>query len=341
MDSTRRCLARNKTPVVYTPRTQEALCLARKEAVRFGHNFVGTEHVFLGLLALSQGTSATILNELKLDFDRLRKEIEEFVGFGGNRELNEDDLPETPFTKRALQGAASEARGLGHIYIGTGHLFLGLLREGGGFAGMVLSRLGLSFEELRRRIFKELADGIVFTKENEADTCGVAPREEVLKAVAFPQFEPTTGLKPLAPSAEQVLRLAQDEALLFRCSFVGTEHLLLGLLAFGTGTAVTVLSQRELGLDRIRSAIEQGIGGGDGPNLTITALPTPRLLKVIRLAAEEAYKLNHPCIGTGHLLLGLLIDSHNVACRVLQGLKPGVEEMQRQVLVELEKRPKE
>lgn len=140
---------------IFTPRAQQALVLARKEAERMYHNFVGTEHILLGMMALGQGVSVTVLQKLGLDLDKLREEVERHVRKGPEQAAI-GNIPYTPRTKKALNFASKEARALNHKYVGTEHILLGLLREGDGVAGRVLNYMGVSIEATRKAILKEL-----------------------------------------------------------------------------------------------------------------------------------------------------------------------------------------
>src|SRR2546425_1022147 len=110
----------------FTPRAQQVLALARKEAARFNHNFVGTEHVLLGLISLGQGTAVTVLGKMGLDLEKVRMEVEKQVGTGPDQKMA-GYIPYTPRVKKVLALAAKEARALNHTYVGTEHILLGLL----------------------------------------------------------------------------------------------------------------------------------------------------------------------------------------------------------------------
>ena len=142
-------------PANFTPRAQQALARARKEADRFKHNFVGTEHVLLGLIRLGQGVAVNVLRNMGLDLETVRMEVEKQVGTGPDQKLG-GNIPYTPRVKRVLALAAQEARALNHTYVGTEHLLLGLLREGDGAAARVLSGLNVDVEKARVEILKEL-----------------------------------------------------------------------------------------------------------------------------------------------------------------------------------------
>src|SRR2546430_2423574 len=117
----------------FTPRAQQVLALARKEADRFNHNFVGTEHLLLGLIKLGQGVAVNVLQKLGLDLETVRMEVEKQVGTGPDQKMI-GNIPYTPRVKKVLALAAKEAKALNHTYVGTEHILLGLLREGEGVA---------------------------------------------------------------------------------------------------------------------------------------------------------------------------------------------------------------
>jgi ATP-dependent Clp protease ATP-binding subunit ClpC len=139
----------------FTPRAQQALSLARDEAERFRHNFVGTEHVLLGLTKLGQGVAVNVLKQVGVDLERVRMEIENLVGPGPDQKII-GNIPYTPRVKKVLSIAAEEAKALNHTYVGTEHILLGLLREGDGVAGRVLKNMNVHVEQTRREILKEL-----------------------------------------------------------------------------------------------------------------------------------------------------------------------------------------
>ena len=139
----------------FTPRAQQVLALARKEADRFNHNYVGSEHLLLGLVRLGQGVAVNVLQKLGLDIEILRIEVEKQVGHGPDTRMS-GNIPYTPRVKKVLALAAKEAKALNHSYVGTEHILLGLLREGDGVAARVLKILGVDLERTRDEIIKEL-----------------------------------------------------------------------------------------------------------------------------------------------------------------------------------------
>src|ERR1700687_1935678 len=139
----------------FTPRAQQVLALARKEADRFNHNFVGTEHLLLGLIKLGQGVAVNVLQKLGLDLETVRMEVEKQVGTGPDQKMI-GNIPYTPRVKKVLALAAKEAKALNHTYVGTEHILLGLLREGDGVAGRGRRKLDVDIEVTRQEILKEL-----------------------------------------------------------------------------------------------------------------------------------------------------------------------------------------
>ena len=139
----------------FTPRAQQVLQLARKEADRFNHGYVGTEHLLLGIIALGQGVAVNVLQRLGVNLEAVRLEVEKAVGVGPETKTV-GNLPFTPRVKKVLALAGSEARALNHAYVGTEHLLLGLLRDGEGVASRVLRNLNVDLEKTRVEIMKEL-----------------------------------------------------------------------------------------------------------------------------------------------------------------------------------------
>nr|WP_281384360.1 ATP-dependent Clp protease ATP-binding subunit [Pelagicoccus albus] len=139
----------------FTPRAQQVLALARKEADRFHHNYVGTEHILLGLIKLGQGVAVSVLQKMGLDLETVRSAVEKQVGSGPEGKAA-GSIPYTPRVKKVLALAGKEAKALNHSYVGTEHILLGLLREGEGVAARVLKSLDVDIERTRNEILREL-----------------------------------------------------------------------------------------------------------------------------------------------------------------------------------------
>ncbi|MDG1670668.1 MAG: ATP-dependent Clp protease ATP-binding subunit [Akkermansiaceae bacterium] len=139
----------------FTPRAQQVLALARKEADRFNHNYIGTEHVLLGLIKLGQGVAVSVLQRMGLDLESVRMEVEKEVGTGPDQKKS-SNIPYTPRVKKVLSLANKEAKQLNHSYVGTEHILLGLLREGEGMASRVLTSLNVDLATTRNEVLAEI-----------------------------------------------------------------------------------------------------------------------------------------------------------------------------------------
>ena len=143
----------------FTERARKVIVLAKEEARRFNHDYIGTEHLLLGLIREGEGVAAAVLQKMDLSLDSIRMEIEKLVQPGPPTQIL-GDIPFTPRSKKALELAAEEARALGHNYIGTEHLLLGLIREGEGVASQVLLNLGLDLNRVRAEVMELLGSAL-------------------------------------------------------------------------------------------------------------------------------------------------------------------------------------
>ncbi len=139
----------------FTKRARTALELAREEAQRFQHNYIGTEHLLLGLLREGEGVAAQVLSNLEVDLNQVRSTIEAIIGRGDRIVLGQVGL--TPRSKKVIELAVDEAKHLNHHFIGTEHLLLGLIREGEGIAAGVLKGLGIQLERVRTETIRVLS----------------------------------------------------------------------------------------------------------------------------------------------------------------------------------------
>ena len=240
----------------FTRPAKQVLVLAEEEARRLNHSYIGTEHLLLALVQGGQGIAAAVLEGQGVKLDNLREAIGALADEGepeqpeGGREEGRDvsDRPwgrgETfraergrfgKFTARAkkvLVLAEEEARDLNHRHIGTEHLLLGLVREGKGLGGEILGLSGVELDKVRSAIGYLLGRGDA----------------------------PVTGDMNLTPRVKRVLELAVDESRLRQVNYVGTEHLLLGLLREGEGIAAGVLASLDVEVDQVRNAVQQHLG---------------------------------------------------------------------------------
>src|SRR5246500_2490697 len=150
----------------FTDRARKVMQLANQEAQRFNHEYVGTEHVLLGLIKEGSGVAANVLRNLDVDLRKIRNEVEKIVQAGPEM-VTMGKLPQTPRAKKVIEDAIEEARNLNHNYVGTEHLLLGLLREQEGVAAQVLMNLNLKLEEVREEVLNLLGHGMDAGGESE------------------------------------------------------------------------------------------------------------------------------------------------------------------------------
>jgi ATP-dependent Clp protease ATP-binding subunit ClpC len=143
----------------FTDRARKVMALANQEAQRFNQDYIGTEHILLGLVKEGSGVGATVLKNLEVDIKKLRLEVEKMVKSGPDM-VTMGKLPQTPRAKKVIEYAIEEARALNHNYVGTEHILLGLLRETEGIAAQVLMNLGLKLEEVRQEVLNLLGAGV-------------------------------------------------------------------------------------------------------------------------------------------------------------------------------------
>src|SRR3982750_4915296 len=143
----------------FTDRARKVMQLANQEAQRLNHEYIGTEHVLLGLVKEGSGVAANVLKNLDVDLRKIRLEVEKLVQSGPEM-VTMGKLPQTPRAKKVIEYSMEEARNLNHNYVGTEHILLGLLREQEGVAAQVLMNLGLKLEEVREEVLNLLGHGM-------------------------------------------------------------------------------------------------------------------------------------------------------------------------------------
>ena len=163
----------------FTERARKVMAMANQEAQRFNHEYIGTEHILLGLIKEGSGVGANVLRNLGVDLPKVRMEIEKLVKAGPDM-VTMGKLPQTPKAKKVIEYSIEEARNLSHNYVGTEHLLLGLLREHDGVAAQVLMNLGIKLEEVRAEVLNLLG-------------AGVGPDEVAAATTGAPAEGPQTG----------------------------------------------------------------------------------------------------------------------------------------------------
>ncbi|MDH3590727.1 MAG: AAA family ATPase, partial [Planctomycetota bacterium] len=152
----------------FTDRARKVMGLARQEAQRFNHDYIGTEHILLGLIQEGSGVAADVLKNLDVDPKKIRQEIEKLVSHGTTM-VTMGQLPFTPRAKKVLELALEEASNLGHNYIGTEHLLLGLIREQEGIAAQVLQNLNVRLEDVREEVLELLGAEVSHNEEEDTE----------------------------------------------------------------------------------------------------------------------------------------------------------------------------
>jgi ATP-dependent Clp protease ATP-binding subunit ClpA len=158
----------------FTDRARKVMQLANQEAQHFKHEYIGTEHILLGLVKEDSGVAANVLKNLEINLPKVRREIEKIVQAGPDA-VTMGKLPQTPRAKRVIEFAIEEARALNHMYIGTEHLLLGLIREDEGVAAQVLINLGLSLPVVREEVQRVLGISATSERFDEAQELAALP----------------------------------------------------------------------------------------------------------------------------------------------------------------------
>ncbi|MCK5803544.1 MAG: ATP-dependent Clp protease ATP-binding subunit [Lentisphaeria bacterium] len=229
----------------FTPRAQQVLLLAKREAKHFGHNYVGTEHLLLGVIKLGEGVAVAVLQSMGLELETVRYEVEKHSGPTGDTQL-EGDPPFTPRVKRVLQMSGREARALHYNYIGTEHILLGLLREGDGVAARVLRSLEVDLETVRNEVMKALDPNYLPSNspEQASERAGEPPQEEektpALRAFGrnLNEMAAEGKLDPVIGRAEEIERLIQ-----ILCRRTKNNPVLIGEAGVGKTAIVEGLAQ--------------------------------------------------------------------------------------------------
>jgi len=431
----------------FNDRAKRVLALAQDEAIRFNHNYIGPEHLLLGLVREGEGVAARVLDQLGVELSKVRMQVEFLIGRGGSG-ITPSYITLHPRTKKIIELAIDEAKKLGHSHVGTEHLLLGLVRETGTVGSQALEALGVSLEKVRRQVIASLSGaraepradlldaqgkkrdwycedvlsgkvavkvlysddrvlgiehpypvyqvhGVVVPKKHVpslmagdaldgellvsmlkgvqavATALGLADKGFRLEAnaaapgvtphmhwhVAGPGLPPPPRSRsveadvparevgPHPPSmgvtgpfdrftdeGKRVLALAQDEAIRVNHNYIGTEHVLAGLIRNEGTIGANALTELGVELSKVRTALEFIIGRGDTRVAPSDITLSPRTKKVIELAIDEARKLGHPHVGSGHILLGLVREGEGIASGILQSLGIGLDDVRTKVL---------
>jgi len=320
----------------FTERARKVLSLAQEEARRFQHDYIGTEHLLLGLVREGEGVAAKVLNNLGVELNKVRNAVEFIVGRGDRIVLGEIGL--TPRAKKVIELAVDEARRLNHHYIGTEHLLLGLVREGEGIAVGALESLGVNLEKVRTQTIQALS------QPGLPQTMQVPPQ---LKAVQMevevpPQLiDELKTLEAILRDKESAIKQQEYElAAELRDREVKQRDLIARLESEWYRERENKERGQEPGeedtepvqddddkaqeLSQKEKDFIQTLGVHSQDDRYRFDTFTVQARRVLRFSREEAQRFQHNYIGTEHLLLGLARENGGIAARVLRNLGVGI-----------------
>jgi ATP-dependent Clp protease ATP-binding subunit ClpA len=279
----------------FNDRAKRVLALAQDEAIRFNHDYIGPEHLILGLVREGEGAAARALDAVGIKLSQLRSKVELLIG-RGEATASPSEIVLHPRTKRIIEFAVDEARKLGHSQVGTEHLLLGILREGDSMATRAVESFGVTIEKVRAQVVSALGEP------------AAPPRAPRVPSMPFGRA---------SASIYNVLTLAREEAMALGHEWIGSEHLLLALLrpamAFTMRPLLSVGVTYENALAQVAAVVPRKDAKPANAELT------PRAYEMIGYAKGFA-DASHGVDGTRGLLVALIADDVGVASQVLMKL---------------------
>ena len=294
----------------FNDRAKRVLALAQNEAILFNHNYIGVEHLLLGLIREGDGVAARVLDSLGVDLAKARKAVEFVIG-RGTQTTTPSEITLSPRTKKVIELGIDEARKLGHSHVGTEHLLLGLVREGESVGAGVLESLGVTLEKVRHQVIATLG------QQPMRDTGSAWVGAEGRPAYANTRWAPIGPFDRLDTAASRTLARAYWEAGRSNSQHIGPEHLLLALIADDSAWMRRLWGELAADLEDLAARIAAAAPSREGakPAKLITA---PDLSDAIDRASSFAAERASALIRPEHLLLGIASPSaHGVAADAL------------------------
>jgi ATP-dependent Clp protease ATP-binding subunit ClpA len=282
------------------------MALANQEALHRCHEYVGTEHILLGLVIEGAGVGANVLKNLGVDLGKVRREVDSLLRSGPEMAIA-GKLPLTPRARKVIEFAIEEARGLGHTYVGTEHLLLGLLRQMDGVAAQFLAGFALTVEKAREQTRMLLSAHVETT-----------PR---MRASAKTETAPVSGgSETLTGAAIRVIVVASTSAQKLGDPWLKAEHVLFGITEEGSSSAAKLLARHGIDAPMVWAELERAAFSASGaPQQTRRQVPL-NLHDTLAYATEAAAHFHHAKAGPEELLLALLACRDGTVAPILKSL---------------------
>jgi ATP-dependent Clp protease ATP-binding subunit ClpA len=284
----------------FNDRAKRILALAQDEAIRFNHNYIGPEHLLLGLIREGEGVAARVLDSLGVELSKARTAVEFKIGRGDST-TSPSEITLQPRTKKIIELAIDEARKLGHSHIGTEHLLLGLVRESGTMASEVLESLGVSLDRTRHQVIAALG-------------------QQRQQHVAATRGTPIGPFDRLDMEASRILTRAYWEAGRKQEQRIGPEHLLLALIADDSAWLQSAWKELDVDLEDLTARIDGAAQPPRERGKPGRLVPSAEFSDVVDRASSFAAQRNSALIRPEHLLLGMAADAQGIAVTWLRAV---------------------
>ena len=281
----------------FNDRAKRVLALAQDEAIRFNHNYIGVEHLLLGLVREGEGVAARVLDSLGIDLSKARSSVEVMIG-RGKETTSPSEITLSPRTKKVIELAVDEARKLGHSHVGTEHLLLGIVREGQSVGAGVLESMGVNLEQVRHQVIAVM--GQHRPEMGATASAGIGPSA----GAGIGSSHPVPFVDRLETSGRRALARAYWEAGRANDKEVAPHHLLLGLVTSGDVWTHRLLAELGVDLADLVTRIDAAAPRNEGPR-PARLDEQAALTEVFARAASFASERNSALIRSGHLLLAI------------------------------------